>query len=159
MFMLKPDFRVEYNSDGIKKLESIYNLYNNIKINYSDIYNLLPEASTDKYRTYLRTGEILIYASPCQLWIEMEAVFMKSINGLCILTERSVKISGSAENYTIPLAEIGAVTIESNYKLQIYNDRSNTLKQITFENDSALKWQDILVAMLSERFSKQIITR
>jgi hypothetical protein len=78
---------------------------------------------------------------------------------VCLLTERSVRITDKKKDFIIPLLEISAVTIESNYKLQIFNERSKMLTQITFENDSALKWQDILVVLLSERYGKKIITR
>ncbi|MCJ7449119.1 MAG: 1-acyl-sn-glycerol-3-phosphate acyltransferase [Bacteroidales bacterium] len=158
-FHLKPDFKVEFNYDGITKAQSIYDLYNFIKIKYSDIYNLLPEVPEDILKDYLKTGEILLYGSSCQLWIEIKSAFKKSINGWCLLSDNSLTISNGREHHSIPLAEIGAVTIESNYKLQIFNDKYNTLNQITFENDSALKWQDILEVILAERFNKQIISR
>ena len=159
-FLLTPEFKVEFNADGNKKVESIYNLYESIKIKNSDIYNILPEVSRFKFKTQFKTvGSTLLYVSPCQFWTEAGSVFKKSIQGLCFLTESSVKISNGFEDHTIPLEEISAVTIESNYKLQIYNDRTRTLKQITFENDSALKWQDILISLLAEKFNKQIVTR
>jgi 1-acyl-sn-glycerol-3-phosphate acyltransferase len=157
--LLKPDFKVEVSTDGINKAESIFNLYNLIKIKYSDLYNLLPEVLDEKYKDYLKTGENLIYVSSCQLWTEIKSVFKKSINGSCLLSDHSITISNGREHHSIPLAEISAVTIESNYKLQIFNEKNNTLNQITFENDSALKWQDILEVILAEKFNKQIIKR
>src|SRR4030042_2722766 len=44
-FLLTPEFKVEFNADGNKNVESIYNLYESIKIKKSDIYNILPEVS------------------------------------------------------------------------------------------------------------------
>jgi hypothetical protein len=159
MFTLQPDFKVEFNTGGVRRFESIYNLYEHIKIRYSDIYNLLHEVSADTCTAHLETREILIYASPCQLWTGMGTRLKKSLAGVCLLTERSVRITDKTKDFIIPLLEISAVTIESNYKLQIFNERSKMLTQITFENDSALKWQDILVVLLSERYGKKIITR
>jgi len=158
-YKLKSDFKVEYNCDNHKKAESIYTLYNLIKIRYSDIYTLLSKVMNEKYQDYLKPGEKLIYTALCQLWEESKSVFNRSKKGLCILSNRTITISDCGEQHIIPLAEIGAVTIESNYKLQIYNEVHKVLVQITFDNDSVLKWQDLLAVVLSEQFNKQIITR
>jgi len=159
MLLLKPDLKVEVITDGTMKTQSIHDLYKKIKIKSSDLYNLLPEVLDENFKDYLKPGENLIYVSSCQLWAEIRSVFKKSIKGVCLLSDHSITISNGRENHSVPLAEISAVTIESNYKLQIFNERYNALEQITFENDSALKWQDILDIILTEKFNKQIIKR
>jgi predicted transcriptional regulator len=94
-----------------------------------------------------------------QLWIEKNEVFSRFLRGLCVLSDKAITISDSERSQIIPLSEIGAVTIESNYKLQIYNEILETLYQITFDNDSALKWQDIIDNILTYQYNKQITTR
>lgn len=158
-FTLQPDFRIDFTSGNIEKTESIHNLYNRIKIKYSDIYNMLSKNLANQYSDYLELGEKLIYLSPCQLWTETKDIFEISIKGTCIVSDKSVTVIDKKEKLTIPLKDIGAVTIESNYKLQIYNEVKKILYQLTFNEDSALKYQDLLEVTIRELFKKQIITR
>ncbi len=158
-FILKSDFMIEYHIKNIEKTESIHSIYQTIRIKDSDILHLLSQEIIDEAGKYVKPGERLIYLASGQLWSEKKATFTRCIKGLCILSDKSLTISDNDKSQIIPLAEIGAVTIESNYKLQIYNEISKTLFQFTFDSDSALKWQDILFSLLSYQFNKQIITR
>lgn len=158
-FTLRPDFRIDFTCGNIEKIESIHNLYNRIKIIYSDIYNILSEDLINLYSDYLDQEEKLIYLSPCQLWTETKDIFEISIKGTCLVSDKSVTVIDKKEKLTIPLKDIGAVTIESNYKLQIYNEVKEVLYQLTFNEDSALKYQDLLEVTIRELFKKQIITR
>ena len=158
-FILRPDFSIEYCNAEQKKSESIHSIYNNIRIKDSDIFNLLSGDLHEQGIKYLNPHERLIYLSPGQLWTEKEHIFVRSLKGICVLSDTSVTISGNEESCIILLPEIGAVTIESNCKLQIYNELSKVLYQLTFENDSALKWQDMLSAIIGYKYKKQIITR
>jgi len=157
--ILRSDFSIEYCSAGQKKSESIHSIYNSIRIRDSDIFNLSRGDLYEQGIKYLNPGEKLIYLSPGQLWTERKNVFVRSIKGLCILSDTSVAISDNENSCIILLSEIGAITIESNYKLQIYNEVSKVLYQLTFENDSALKWQDLLSACIEHQCNKQITTR
>jgi hypothetical protein len=120
---------------------------------------MLSEDLVNRYSDYLDQGEKLIYLSPCQLWTETKDIFEISITGTCLVSDKSVTVIDKKEKLTIPLKDIGAVTIESNYKLQIYNEVKKVLYQLTFNEDSALKYQDLLEVTLRELFKKQIITR
>ncbi len=158
-FVLGSDFMLESYIKDQKKTESIHSIYNSIRIKYSDISSLLNEENYRDGKKYISQDEKLVYMAPGQLWIENKTIFVKHIKGLCVLSDKSLTITDNERSQVIPLAEIGAVTIESNYKLQIYNEIIKTLYQITFDNDSALKWQDILSCILENQYNKQIITR
>ena len=52
----------------------------------------------------------------------------------------------------VDLESVLSVTIESNYKLQVFESGKNRLYQLVFECESALKWQDYLVKVLEDEF-------
>ena len=158
-FLLRPDFSIDFMIGNTDKIESIHSLYNRIKIKYSDIYNMLSEDLVNQYSGYVDQGDKLIYLSPCQLWTETKNIFKMSIKGVCILSDKSVTVTDNEEILTIPLKDIGAATIESNYKLQIYNEVIKVLYQLTFSRESALKYQDLLEVIIRELYKRQIITR
>jgi hypothetical protein len=158
-YILNQNFDIVYYKNGEKKTESIQKVYDNIKIKYSDIYNLSHEVFNEDKKDIKSSVGKLIYSAEGQLWIEENTVFKKYIKGHCLLGDISFNVHDDNNYLEIPLDEIGAATIESNYKLQIYNEINKSLYQVTFDNDSALKWQDILENILTHQFNKQIITR
>jgi hypothetical protein len=158
-FVLQPDFSIDFTLSNIKKTESIHTLYDHIKLKYSDIYNILSENLANKYSDFMNPGERLIYLSPCQLWTETKNIFKISINGVCLLSDKTVTVIDKKEKLIIPLKDIGAATIESNYKLQIYDEVKKVLYQLTFNEKSVLKYQDLLEVTIRELYKKQIITR
>jgi hypothetical protein len=158
-FNIKPDFMIEYKFKGQSYSESIHSLYNKIRIKTNDINNLLPEKLTLVVNQYINRDEKPIYMSSCQLWTEKNTVFKRYIKGFCILGNKTLTISDIERSIFLPLDEIGAATIESNYKLQIYNEKSGILYQLTFDNDSALKWQDMIEVLIRYQFKKEVITR
>jgi 1-acyl-sn-glycerol-3-phosphate acyltransferase len=158
-FYLRTDLKLEFRQNENTIIKSIFETYNIIKIRFSDIYKLLPEILVNQYSGYIGTEERLVYLSPCQLWNEKNSVFRKSIKGLCLLSDKTITIFNEKEKSVIHLDEINAATIESNYKLQVYNDITKILHQITFDDDSALKYQDLLEVIIKGIYRKQIITR
>jgi protein-S-isoprenylcysteine O-methyltransferase Ste14 len=159
LIYLRPDLKLEFMQQDHLIVKSIYDIYNHIKIKHSDIYDISPESLIQQYSKYIDQGERIIIISPCQLWNEVKSVFRKSIKGLCQLSDRTITIFNEKEKKVIPLKEISAATIESNYKLQIYNEKEEILYQITFDDESALKYQDMLEVFIKELYNKQIIIR
>jgi 1-acyl-sn-glycerol-3-phosphate acyltransferase len=158
-FIIDQNYNIVFELNNEKKIESIQTIYDKIKVKYSDIYKLSSEVFNDVKNDVSDSVGRVLYSSKGQLWIEENLVFKKYINGLCILGEKSFQVHNENNSLEIQLESIGAVTIESNYKLQIYNEINKTLYQITFENDSALKWQDIFDTSISFIYNKKIITR
>ncbi len=156
---LRPDLKLEIKQQDSIITKSIPEIYDYVKVRYSDIYNILPEDLIHKYSQYLEPGEKLIILSPCQLWTETNSVFKPSLKGVCLLSDKTITITNNRDKQIIALHEISAATIESNYKLQIYNESGKVLYQITFDNESVLKYQDLLEVIIKELYNKKITTR
>ena len=159
LLYLRPDMKLEFKRNENMEVKSISDAYEIIKISFTDIYRLLPESLIKQYSGYISPEEKLIYLSPCQLWDEKNSRFRKSVKGVCLLSDKTITIINENEKRVIPLDEIGAATIESNYKLQIFNDQTKKLHQITFDDESALKYQDLLEVIIKGLYKKHIITR
>ncbi len=159
LIFLRPDLKLEIKQRDVITTRAIPELYDYIKIRYSDIYNMLPEYLINEYSSLLEPDEKLIYLSACQLWTETKFVFRPSLKGICLLSDKSITIIKNSGKQIIALSEISAATIESNYKLQIYNESKKVLYQITFDNESVLKYQDLLEVIIKELYNKKIIMR
>jgi 1-acyl-sn-glycerol-3-phosphate acyltransferase len=159
LIYLRQDLKLEFRQQDNTVITSIFDVYNYLIFKYSDIYNISPESLIHRYGKYINQNERIIIISPCQLWYEVKSVFRKSIKGLCLLSDKTITILNENEKKVLPLKEISAATIESNFKLQIYNEKEEVLHQITFDDESALKYQDLLEIMIKELYNRQIITR
>ena len=77
---------------------------------------------------------------------------VKLFYGTLLLTNKNLLMECENHKLTVDLERILSVTIESNYKLQVFESAENRLYQIIFECESALKWQDYLLKVIENEF-------
>jgi 1-acyl-sn-glycerol-3-phosphate acyltransferase len=159
LFVLQPDLKLTYSIDNESHTESIHSIYQKIKIRESDLGKLSGKLTRPSDSPVISNAETLIYISTGQYWDEKGSTFKLTMIGEILLTNQRILITSGENEFTLNLMDIDAVTIESNYKLQIYQEKTDHLIQILFQSSSALLWQDLLVLMLEKSFSKKVITR
>jgi hypothetical protein len=104
---------------------------------------------TEGDRISLDRGERVIASSEiCIFYQEKKGTLLELLRGACFLTNKRLLFRNRKDSITLDLDQISSVTIESNYKLQIYVYKKNLLYQVIFKNQSALKWQDYIVEIL-----------
>lgn len=74
--------------------------------------------------------------------------------GSVVLTGKRLVSSEGSDIWSISLKAISSVTIEGNCKLQVYNRSLQKLYQIVFGRESALKWQDLIAAVIEKEFNQ-----
>ena len=84
--------------------------------------------------------------------IEKEKLKTIGFGSVC-LTEESIYHFYNNQHISILLINISSVTIESNFKLQIYDKAFNQMFQFDFFNESALKWQDYIIETIKSNYS------
>lgn len=159
LFVLQPDLNLNYISGDESRTESIHSIYRKIKIQENDL-SKLPEYQTKTANlSFLSAREMLLYKSKGQYWNEKDLLFRITMTGEVHLTTLRIVIVSGEHFFALDLNDIDAVTIESNKKLQIYQEKTDVLIQLIFESSSALLWQDLLVFILDQTFHKKVITR
>jgi 1-acyl-sn-glycerol-3-phosphate acyltransferase len=131
VYTMQPDYRVQYNQNESMVLRTIEELYQQVKIKTLDITLLLDQGG-------IRSGPACISA-------EQGNRLVKLFSGQLLLEWNRLWFQDRKQSLHWPLNQITSVTIENNYKLQIYNRSETQLYQITFEQESALKWQDFIL--------------
>jgi 1-acyl-sn-glycerol-3-phosphate acyltransferase len=158
-YILHPDFSLSAADGFIPESGSIGSIYREIRIRQTDLKSFPEKLRNSLYSSSLSPGEQLIYHAEGQYWVETGSSFRLKQIGEVLLTNQRIIISPDEEQFILNLNEIDAVTIESNYKLQIYQKNSDLLIQLTFPSSSPLLWQDLLVLILEKSFGKKVITR
>lgn len=148
VFQLLPDYSIQYRDHKSVISRSIDELYNDIRINIRDLTSSRMRF-TEGDRISLDRGERVIASSEiCIFYQEKKGTLLELLRGACFLTNKRLLFRNRKDSITLDLDQISSVTIESNYKLQIYVYKKNLLYQVIFKNQSALKWQDYIVEIL-----------
>jgi hypothetical protein len=87
------------------------------------------------------------------LYKEKNNKLARLFEGSLFLTNRNIFIRKRNNEINLKLDKIVSVTVESNYKLQIYETPANLLFQVTFKRESVLKWQDYIIEVIKHEFS------
>lgn len=153
VFSLLSDYKIQYHAGGSIATQSIDALYREIKITREDIF---PQAKEliDRRNTRFEGGEqVIAQCNRSSLYSEKGDKLVKIFDCELLLTSRYLRFVDERDEIKIALDEITSVTIESNYKLQIYQTGDSCLFQIIFENESALKWQDYILETIKQEFN------
>ncbi len=139
-YTLLPDYTIRFYQNGSSQVQTIDELYQQLKVCSADI---VLSANGSIVPTILHSG-------PAILYIEQNDRFVKSSRGELFLMKDQLRFQHQDQSIQLELKNIASITIESNYKLQIYNRRSAQLCQVTFEQESALKWQDYILETMQK---------
>jgi len=147
-FLLSPDYNITYSIGSKNFNKPLHSVYEDIRIKQTDII-ATKKTSEGIHKPNIREDEwIIAYGKNCHYSIEANHNMNEIATGDLTLSNRHLVVKRSQKEFSIKLDTITSVTIESNYKLQIYQEKTSTLHQLTFEDESALKWQDYLCETL-----------
>lgn len=149
-FAVDNDYSISYRKDDVPQKHSINDLYEMIKIKSSDIRVSISPGSVDEY---------IACSSPCTFYKEKKDRLSKMFDGRLCLSSSHLILINPRNHLKLGLSTIRAVTIESNYTLQIYGGDEPRLYQVTFTNESVLKWQDYIVEVLRYEHGFNPVTR
>lgn len=155
-FKLLPDFHIEYNKGDLKVNQSLNDLYEHIRIHKTDIK---PTDIIFKYRQQpsLQEGEwIVALGKDCHYFVQVGLKMKEVAKSDLTLTNLHLILLQSEAQIPIELNSIDSVTIESNNKLQIYQEQGDKLHQFIFDYESALKWQDYIYETISSEQGRHI---
>jgi len=151
-------FNLKYTVNEEIIFISIPDLYNEIKVNPADLTQLkkpgLPETEH-----LLPAGHTVLYYSECSFYSEQNDAFVLIGKGIICLTDTGIDFLKDNEIISIPFNKLGAATIESYYKLQLYQPVEKFLYQVILEKESVLKWQDTIVLIMENSGLKKPVTR
>ncbi len=153
VFSISPDYTIEYHDGSTKVNESIDSLYNKIKIQEKDIKPVSPGENTGIIIPDDLKGNFLAGCRKVFVYKERNNRLVKLFKGVLFLSNESLFLRNAHNRLHIDLKDITSITIESNYKLQIYNGSRGILYQLTFPDESALKWQDYIFKTINHEFS------
>ena len=146
VFHLLPDYSLKLVVDKKISYFTLDKLYTRIRADAGDIL------VKDRRDFILRSERVTAVRGQDS---EMHIVGEGSLK----LTEKEIIFTGSYNTINIDINYITSVTIESNYKLQIFEKGKGQLFQFAFLEESALKWQDMIVEILHYNYQLQPNTR
>lgn len=135
------DLKISLVKNGSEEKLSIGSYYNLIKIcpaNY-------PREDTISKR--------------CILAVESDSKFLPILDGELKTGNEGITINNNGTSYSLYYKNISSVTTESNYKLQVFDQRNEKLYQLEFPSDSVLRWQDIIKSEIIMKSGQKINTR
>lgn len=152
-FKLLPDYNISYAVQNSVITSTIEDMYNAIKINLKDLSR--SESRSREIGEALIEGEERAITSSelCVLYQEENLKFSELYKGSCLLTNKRLLFKDNKDSISIDLKQIGSVTIGSNDKLLLYDRIKDSLFQLEFENQSALKWQDFVVETMKHELN------
>ncbi len=143
-FEVMPDYSIAWRQDGTRFELALPAAYERIRIKVDDL------AGKDG---------IVATSDAAQLWEESGIELKPVTAGRLTLGRRVLRIDGPAGARVIDLAPVRSVTTEGNCRLQLYDTAAGRLHQLTFPDESVLKWQDLIVAVLRKEFGVEPNTR
>ncbi|MFC2155830.1 1-acyl-sn-glycerol-3-phosphate acyltransferase, partial [Acidobacteriota bacterium] len=153
VFSILPDYTIEYHDGSTLLKESIDSLYNKTKIQAKDIKPLPSKENTGIIIPGDLKGNFLAGCEKVFVYKERNNRLEKCFKGVLFLTNESLRINNTHNCIHIDLKNITSVTIESNYKMQIFIGSRGPLYQVTFPQESSLKWQDYILETIHNEFS------
>jgi 1-acyl-sn-glycerol-3-phosphate acyltransferase len=144
------DLRLSIKSNRISGQYSIPDCYNTIKVTDQDP---LFGNMDDLIKTLSKND-----SCKCTLYAEKGVHFVTLLEGELILEPDNLLFTTVNQMKRIKYANISSVTTESNYKLQIFDNRENQLFKVEFRNSSVLQWQDIITSAIFIKAGRRINT-
>ena len=80
-------------------------------------------------------------------------------NGIIVLTSKRLVFDSGSDSQSLYLQDLSSVTIEGNYKLQLYDSSARQLYQTIFNRESALLWQDLISQTMEKELGHMPNTR
>jgi 1-acyl-sn-glycerol-3-phosphate acyltransferase len=153
-------FNLNYATDGKVLCRSIDDLYNDIKIRQDDLIQMKADELTNK-ESFLPEGHNVLYRETCTLYTEQDDAFIITGKGIIYLTDDDICfiLDGIKNEFVIELYKVGAVTIESYYRLQLYLPVEKKLYQVILEKGSVIRLQDTIVLLMEKSGHKKPVTR
>ena len=153
-------FNLNYSSDGKVLSRSIDELYNDIKIRSDDLIQMAQDELTKK-ESFLPEGPGVLYCEACTLYIEQDDAFIITGKGIIYLTDSQICfiLNGNKDVIIIELFRIGAITIESYYRLQLYLPVEKKLYQVILKKGSVIRIQDTILLLMEKSGIKKPVTR
>jgi 1-acyl-sn-glycerol-3-phosphate acyltransferase len=143
-FDILSDYHIRFPTGKTETIISIPELYERIRVFADDV-----KPASVPNRSEYQIAESGFAASYREQGYRMKRLFP----GRLILTNRNLCFTNGALKIILPLDRVRSVTIESNYKLQVFDGQLAQLYQFTFEGESALKWQDFIVEAIRHGFN------
>lgn len=138
---LLPDYTVQYHRAEQIVHRSLQELYDEIRITPAD---LTSDADTGP------GSAPLVECSSVMVHQEQDNRLIPQFTGQVVLMRGMIEFRNDENAVALSLCDLRSVTIESNNKLQIYDGVHRTLHQLTFLQESALKWQDFLIESIRQ---------
>jgi len=143
-YTILDNYNIRFTPDRLEITQTIEDIYENIRIKEEDVTKGREYNTRFKNIALMTQEQQLHYAQSATLYLEKNMKMHKTLDGTCMLTDQFIRFAGNNETFPINLSYIRSVTLEGSNKLQLYDGRKNTLYQIIFAEDSALKWQDFI---------------
>jgi hypothetical protein len=141
---LTPTYTLIFRAEEFSHLSSIPDVYDSIRIRSNDIRAIAVPNDLEHAFGHGKDEWLIAFSRQATYFVEDGMTLRRKGKRTLLVTNRHVIISHEHNSVEIPLDTISSVTIESNYKLQMYQQNPPQLHQLTFEYESALKWQDYL---------------
>jgi 1-acyl-sn-glycerol-3-phosphate acyltransferase len=146
-------YNLTCRNDKGEQAGNLDEIYQKIRVRPEDLEELSSGVFPEKFKALCRDDEqILAFSEEIELSAEsfpgMEILF----TGPMMLTGKRLVFKNDSYVRSIPLEALNSVTIESNYKLQIYDRSEGKLYQLVFEKGSVLKWQDLIASVIEKEF-------
>jgi 1-acyl-sn-glycerol-3-phosphate acyltransferase len=155
-YTLLPDSRITYMEGNNEIIQSLNTLYERIRIHNKDIKPFKSLFNQHQY-VALQVEEWIIAESEVCHYFVQEGLRMKRITkSNLLLTNLHLVFARSESQKQIDLESIESCTLESNNKLQLYQERYGKLHQCIFEHESALLWQDYIYETIRSTQGRQI---
>ena len=135
-FELLPDYAIRFRQSGQEVNLSLAAAFERVRVRPDDLRAAAGVEPAE--RVIARYGA-------ATFWVEHGTRLIPQATGQLALTSLAVRFGSPTYLLELSLAALRSVTIESNYKLQLYDAGRQQLFQVTFEDESALKWQDFIV--------------
>jgi 1-acyl-sn-glycerol-3-phosphate acyltransferase len=132
-FELLPDYAIRYHQAGQDVKLALDAAFKRVQVGLED----LPAAAG--------AGQVIARSDSATFWVERGTRLIPRATGQLVLTNIALRFNSPAVSLELPLAALRSVTIEGNRKLQLYDAGRQQLYQVTFKDESALKWQDFVV--------------
>lgn len=153
-------FRLKHTLGENEMTVSIVDLYEEIRIKPADLDR--PPAGKGQPQNNLPAslaGQTIIYAAGGTFFCEQEDTLVPLGNGIIYLTGSGVYFPDAGHGISLPFNQIGAATIESYCKLQLYLPSGEKLYQVILDQESIIKWQDTIVLIMERSGFKQPVIR
>lgn len=147
--------------NGKKELSgSMDEIYKMIRIRRGDLDGLADGLFPEAFGKYCRDDEYIIsFSREAGIYREsfprMEFLF----NGSIVLTSKRLVFDSGSDSQYLYLQDLSSVTIEGNYKLQLYDSSARQLYQTIFNRESALLWQDLISQTMEKELGRMPNTR